>query len=249
MKTLAQTVSVLVDPDQSNWDEVIPYAMMAYRSSPQESTGETPNMMMLGRQVDLPVDLMVEPLPTGVTERTDYSLQLREKLQSAHRRARIALQKSAIAQKRHYEPGQHGSELTTGQFVWLRAEACKRGKSKKLTANRWEGPFLIIDKLSDVTFRIQRSQHSKQKVVHYDRLKPYEGTQAVDWRQQDQRQPDGEKSASPELIDNTIPKDNNLGDTETFPGSMSLDDLYQAEDTDVVNIDFGPDHTEKEIHQ
>ena len=36
---------------------------MAYRASLQSSTGVSPNMMMFGREVNLPLDIMYEKLP------------------------------------------------------------------------------------------------------------------------------------------------------------------------------------------
>ena len=61
-RTLLSMMITLLDPDrnQKDWDEQIPYAMFAYRSSVQESTGESPAMMMLGRELTLPVDVLVE---------------------------------------------------------------------------------------------------------------------------------------------------------------------------------------------
>ena len=35
---------------------------------------------------------------------------------------------------------------------------------------RWTGPYRVLNKLSAVTFRIQQTPHSIQKVVHYDTL-------------------------------------------------------------------------------
>ena len=47
---------------------------------------------------------------------------------------------------------------------------------------RWEGPYLVVNQLSDVVFRIQRTgPRGLQKVVHYDRLKPYEGKPLSSW--------------------------------------------------------------------
>ena len=41
---------------------------------------------------------------------------------------------------------------------------------------KWEGPYLIIDKKSDVVYRIQKGgPRGTKKVVHYDHLKPYWG--------------------------------------------------------------------------
>jgi tRNA A37 threonylcarbamoyladenosine synthetase subunit TsaC/SUA5/YrdC len=45
---------------------------------------------------------------------------------------------------------------------------------KKLMMN-WDGPYKIIGKLTDVTYRIQKSPKSKPLIVHYNRLKPYKG--------------------------------------------------------------------------
>ena len=181
-RTLIQLVSVLVDPSQSDWDLMIPYAMMAYRSSVQESTGESPSMMMFGREMELPVDLFCEATSEDTELQTDYAWDLRNRLRDAHERARRQLQRSAVTQKRYYDIGIHGSEFTPGQFVWLRVEAYKRGMSKKLTSRHWDGPYLITEKLNEVVYRIQRSQFAKPKVVHYDRLKLYEGVNAKDWR-------------------------------------------------------------------
>lgn len=55
-------VRTLIDPSrqQKDWDEQLSFAMLAYRSSIQESTGESPAMMMLGRELPLPVDILIE---------------------------------------------------------------------------------------------------------------------------------------------------------------------------------------------
>ena len=38
----------------------------------------------------------------------------------------------------------------------------------------WTGPFSVMKKLSDVTYRIQDLLNKRRKlVVHFDRLKPY----------------------------------------------------------------------------
>ena len=91
-KTLINTVSMMLDPDrnQRDWDQQLPFTTFAYRSMPQESTGETPNMLMLGREVMLPVDLLAEsPPPDEATEpATDYGEDLRRRMQKAHERAR-----------------------------------------------------------------------------------------------------------------------------------------------------------------
>ena len=43
---------------KQEWDKLVPLITMSYRATPQASTGVTPNMMMLGRQTQLPVQAM-----------------------------------------------------------------------------------------------------------------------------------------------------------------------------------------------
>ncbi|CAC5405631.1 unnamed protein product [Mytilus coruscus] len=62
-KTLATMLSSFVEQNQRNWDEYIPFVMMAYRASEHETTGQTPNSLMLGRELSTPLDIMYEILP------------------------------------------------------------------------------------------------------------------------------------------------------------------------------------------
>jgi hypothetical protein len=62
-RTIKQMLtSMLQDNDRDEWDDLLPYAMAAYRSAVHETTGCTPNRIMLAREVALPVDLMF-PIP------------------------------------------------------------------------------------------------------------------------------------------------------------------------------------------
>ena len=58
-RTLEATLSKFVNLNQKDWDQQLPLLMMACRSSVHESTGFTPNEMMLGRAVLLPLDLVI----------------------------------------------------------------------------------------------------------------------------------------------------------------------------------------------
>lgn len=180
-RTLLCLVSLFIEPNRSqrDWDDQLPFVGYAYRSAVQESTGETPNMLMLGREVGTPLDLMVENVQED-KETTDYALALRERMRLAHERARKVLNTSARRQKRNYDRRSHGSEIQEGTFVWLHNNQRKVGLSTKLRLP-WEGPELVVNKLSDVHCKIQKSPKSKCKIVHMDRLKPYEGPPLKVW--------------------------------------------------------------------
>ena len=184
-KTLIDMVASLLDPQkhQRDWDLQLPYACAAYRSAVQASTGETPNMLMLGREVSLPLDVMTEAAPEDDHHQpntTDYAEDLRHRLRKADERVRADLNHVKRRQKHHYDRKATKGKASAGDFVWLQSRMRKRGMSKKL-ANRWTGPYLVIKKLSDVIIRIQHSPKSKPTVVHLDRTKPYQGEPRRSW--------------------------------------------------------------------
>ena len=56
--------------------------------------------------------------------------------------------------------------------MWLHSSVVPRGASRKFH-HPWMGPYKIIKKLADVTYRIQNCRERQhQLVVHFDRLKP-----------------------------------------------------------------------------
>ena len=55
-RTLEEQLAKFVDYHQRDWDEHIPYLMLAYRSAIHESTGCTPAKVIFGRDLRLPVD-------------------------------------------------------------------------------------------------------------------------------------------------------------------------------------------------
>ena len=182
-RTLMNIVSNMIDPvkRQKDWDDQLPYATLAYRTSVQESTGETPSMMMLGRELTLPLDVIAEsPFTEEEIEESDYAEQLRMRMQLAHDVARNNLKSAAVRQKRNYDRRTCYGGIKEGTFVWLHNPRRKRGLTTKL-CHPWDGPFLVIKRLSDVIFRIQERPHGKLQVVHVDRLKLYEGQVKSSW--------------------------------------------------------------------
>ena len=63
-RTLLQMLRTLVREAQDDWDDLLPYVTMAYRSTVHESTGCSPNLLMLEREINLPLDVVVGCLPS-----------------------------------------------------------------------------------------------------------------------------------------------------------------------------------------
>ncbi len=112
---------------------------------------------------------------------TDYAEELRDIIRSMHERARHALRVSQNRQKQWFDRKVHGPVYKQGDFVWLYRKSRRANLSGKLLLP-WEGPFLVVKVMTDVTYRIQKTARSKPQVVHADRLKPYEGSPLKSWK-------------------------------------------------------------------
>ncbi|KAL2099461.1 hypothetical protein ACEWY4_005941 [Coilia grayii] len=90
--TLQKILSTTAERCHWEWDLMIPFALMAYRATTHSSTGFTPNMMLLGREVTEPIDLVAGLPPGHEYEKTpsQYVLQLRDRFELAHQIAREA---------------------------------------------------------------------------------------------------------------------------------------------------------------
>ena len=84
-RTLESMLTVNVDEDQRDLDKFVPLMTMACRATPHGSTGLSPNMLILGREIVLPIDLMVG-LPTDSVETQEYNEYV-ETLQEHFQRA------------------------------------------------------------------------------------------------------------------------------------------------------------------
>ena len=64
-RTLQQMLASYVNENRNDWDDHLPYMCMAYRSTVHESTKFSPNRLMLGREVNLPLDIMIGAPPSS----------------------------------------------------------------------------------------------------------------------------------------------------------------------------------------
>ena len=91
-QTLQKMLATLVQQDQRDWDLKVPLSTMYYRSTEHRSTGETPNVMIFGRELCQPVDLMFKFLDE--TERPsapEYVRKLQDRLLHVHKTAQNIL--------------------------------------------------------------------------------------------------------------------------------------------------------------
>ena len=172
-RTLLSMLSLFVEDNQLNWDSLLPYVMLAYRSSVHASTSFTPYNVLFGREVVLPLDIMLrvdnqEPfLPVS-----EYVSRLRDTLSTVVEAVKGHQAKASRQQKTAYDFRANFQYYSEGELVWLQTKAKKRGICPKLQ-RRYKGPYRITDRVSEVLYRLIPLEGGPETVVHFNRLKPY----------------------------------------------------------------------------
>jgi hypothetical protein len=179
IKTITKMLAMLTD-QQEEWDQYLPFVTMAYRATPHATTELSPNFMMFGRELSMPIDVMY-PLPpdTEPVSAAEFAQKMQKKLQYAYELTRRHIKKSAERQKRLYDRKVFGDSYKAGDLVWLVNKQRKKGVSPKLQPN-WRGPFIIITMHNDVLAEVKLSA-KKQTTVHTDLLKPCHSVQIPRW--------------------------------------------------------------------
>ncbi|VDI33903.1 Hypothetical predicted protein [Mytilus galloprovincialis] len=148
-RTILQMLRAYLKGDQSDWDKHLGCLMAAYRSSENDSTGLTPNMLMLGREVKTPLNLIFgynQPEEISVSF-GDYVSKLRHRMRLAHEICRRFMLKTAKRRKDHYDVRLSLNSYKTGDPVWLLNEIRKEGVCQKLKPV-YVGPCIILKKMN-----------------------------------------------------------------------------------------------------
>ncbi|GFY32808.1 retrovirus-related Pol polyprotein from transposon 412 [Trichonephila clavipes] len=130
--------------------------------------------MLFGRDHRLPAGLLFSRPPDAPLAPAEYIKKLQARMEEIHNLARERIDMASEKIKTRYDARATGHNFHEGNKVWLCNPKRRKGVSPKLQTN-WEGPHTVLKRLNDVVVRIQKSPHSKSKIIHYNRLAPYLG--------------------------------------------------------------------------
>ena len=156
--------TMLLDKGQDEWDLLLPQIMRAFRGTPHTTTGETPNLLMLGRELRLPDQLQYLPPPQELSARHQYVQDVRQRLEEAH--SLLREQQVQIRQEDDEEP----PLFVVGDLVWLENRRRRKGENPKLQP-KFVGPYEVLAAWGNHTYKVERQ--GQESVQHESRLKPY----------------------------------------------------------------------------
>ena len=227
-RTLQQMLKCFINEHRDDWDDHLPLLNMAYRATPHESTGCSPNLMMFGHENAMALDVMVGSPPSGrsaILCHEAYVEWLRNSLTEVHMFADEKLHVSAKRRKRYYDLKSKPYQYRPGQYCWRWYPPAAKGKLSK----GWTGPVRVMSCPTDVNCVVRLQPEGEvERRVHVDCLKPYVGGIPPSWL-------DWEDSFSENSGDVTVDAvEDNSENQEVMLGSVSEEDEVSSEEEEFL---------------
>ena len=170
-RIIIQALRGFVGAAQDNWDLILPSIEFAYNTSYHSAIKTSPFFLNYGKQPLIPPHLL-KPLPTRAPA-VDESIS---QLQEAQQLAKTHLVQSQARYRQTANPHRRSQEYKVGERVLLSNEhlAIPRGGTSRKLREVWAGPYLIVERIGEVNYRLQLPPTMRvHPVFHVSRLKPY----------------------------------------------------------------------------
>ena len=168
-RDLNKMLRIMLDEDGTeDWSRYLPSACLAHNSAVHSSTGLSPHFIFTGRECRLPIDIIL-PTPDSLdVNLEDHVKTVLNNFRRMYDYVRHFQNKTIKRNAKLYTGRKDAFKL--GSIVWYFSPR-KLGNLTPKLSNRWLGPFVVVEKISDVLYRIKaRDYDSRILTVHVNRL-------------------------------------------------------------------------------
>ena len=168
---IASFIRCFLEGKSDTWDEHLDVLGMSLRATVSRATGFTPNFMMLGREVLLPMDILLGSFPK-LESAPEFVRRVVNNMTGAFNLAREKMKATQIRGKQDYSQRApiRSQKFQRGDLVMLVNSSTRIGKCKKLQPV-WLGPYIIVDVVSPVLYKV--AIRNRTSVQHVDRMRLY----------------------------------------------------------------------------
>jgi len=166
--------------ENTEWDDLLLFCMAAYRRSVHETTGCTPNLMVFGEELRLPIDWIFGGPPDEPLCPQAYVEKIRNNTRKASEFAQQMINDKMEDQKRGYDRiAGPVRKFGPGENVWYFYTA----HDKKVTDRPWQ--HYIVTRTMEgqkdpIVYEITRDQFETPRRVHADVLRKYHGLEPIE---------------------------------------------------------------------
>lgn len=180
-RTLHDLLRTLPVEQKHRWPEYLPQLLFNYNTTPHQSTGASPFLLMFGQEPQLPVDFLLGRVAEPAAgEVCDWVREHQRRLQIAAEAARERLKAAAAQRKRRADQQAQEEGLPEGQLVYLRDHS-NRGRNK--IQDTWAPTIhrvIKTPKPGGCVYTVAPQQDlSRVRQVNHSMLKPVPGGRPV----------------------------------------------------------------------
>lgn len=173
-RTIAERLAMEIEAeDQTDWDEKLPIALSAIRTTSSTTTGETPFSVIFGFNCRNKADMIGAGKlgkPQG-KETKDFSEKM-SSLKQLHAKVRNRIIKKRQDESVRREANIRFRQFQLGEKVWIFYPKRPKGSAKKLVGERFQGPYEVVKLIGDTSYEIKSIfGGGKRKIVNHRRLK------------------------------------------------------------------------------
>ena len=168
-RTLLAMLAMFVSQEHDNWDDLLPFMMLAYNTTVHTSTGFTPYRLVFGDECNLPGNLVHRELradpPPG--DPGTYASWVQQALYESYDEVRAQQQRATHRQKRNYDSKAVARAFPIGCWTLRYYPPARKNK----LCSPWIGPYKIVRAPMEWVVGIQIDADSRIVYVHMDDLK------------------------------------------------------------------------------
>ncbi|CAF3042706.1 unnamed protein product [Rotaria socialis] len=188
-RTLKAQIDIYAQRRPGLWDKELHKLAFAIRKSVNDTTGDTPAYLNLGRDPVIPLDLIInQPVPDSPSNTPEYTFiqlyrtKLAHNLQMTYHFVRKHSEIHKLSQKAAYDTHTINRHFHVGDLVWIQIPT-PRIENTNITHKlrpKFQGPCRLLEQLSPSTFIAMRiSDHVNIGSTNIDRMKPYYDPQTI----------------------------------------------------------------------
>ena len=168
-RTLLAMLAMFVSQEHDNWDDLLPFMMLAYNTTVHTSTGFTPYRLVFGDECNLPGNLVHRELradpPPG--DPGTYASWVQQALYESYDEVRAQQQRATHRQKRNYDSKAVARAFPIGCWTLRYYPPARKNK----LCSPWIGPYKIVRAPMEWVVGIQIDADARIIYVHMDDLK------------------------------------------------------------------------------
>ena len=168
-RTLLAMLAMFVSQEHDNWDDLLPFMMLAYNTTVHTTTGFTPYRLVFGDECNLPGNLVHRELradpPPG--DPGTYASWVQQALYESYDEVRAQQQRATHRQKRNYDSKAVVRAFPIGCWTLRYYPPARKNK----LCSPWIGPYKIVRAPMEWVVGIQTDADARIVYVHMDDLK------------------------------------------------------------------------------